>query len=157
MIRRISCSGVFSSVHFTRSLHWPLSPPPIQVKYLDEDPLEFALRQEARHYGLDDFDFSRELAFVRINDNPTVGEFRYMTSEGRANMFYGSNRQDFYRYFTWKVLGDPEHLYHFRTYNSDRNGPVFVKPSTKRQNLFVQIIDKVKQWGGIKAKTNTTA
>merc|ERR1711991_914572 len=74
--------------------------------------LEFAMRTEARVYGFDDMTYTRELAFIRTNDNPTVGEFRQMTSEQRREMFWGSDRQDFYMWFTWKVLGKPEHLYH---------------------------------------------
>ena len=95
-----------------RFLHYPLSRPPIDMDYSDEDTLEFAMRQEARTWGFDDMTYVRELAFVRINDNPTVGQFRGMSPEQRREMFWGSDRQDFYMWFTWKVLGKPEHLYH---------------------------------------------
>jgi hypothetical protein len=95
-----------------RQLHFPLSRPPVEFDYTDEDTLEFAMRTEARTWGFDDLQYVRELAFVRINDNPTVGEFRNMTVDQRREMFWGSDRQDFYMWFTWKVLGKPEHLYH---------------------------------------------
>ncbi|KNH03933.1 cytochrome c oxidase subunit 10 [Perkinsela sp. CCAP 1560/4] len=100
----------------TRQLHFPLSAPPLQIKYLDEDPLEYALQQEARHFGFDDTEYTRELAFVRINDNPTVGQFRQMNTDERASLFYASGRPDFYTFFTWKVLGKHEHLYHYRDF-----------------------------------------
>eukprot|EP00758_Cryptobia_borreli_P002378 Tbor_TRINITY_DN2987_c0_g2::TRINITY_DN2987_c0_g2_i1::g.1182::m.1182 len=96
----------------TRSLHFPLTRPPIQIDYLDSDPLEFAVRTEARVWSFDDLAYMREMAFIRINDNPTVGEFRSMTADERRKMFWGSDRQDFYRHLTWKVTGTPEHLYH---------------------------------------------
>ena len=99
-----------------RGLHFPISRPKLQIKYLDEDPLEFALQQEARHFGYDDFSYNRELAFLRINDNPTVGQFRQMDTDQRAALFYGSDRPDFYAFLTWKVLGKHEHLYHYREY-----------------------------------------
>jgi len=95
-----------------RAYHFPLSRPPIPITYLDSDPLEYAVRTEARNFGFDDFQYMRELAFVRINDNPTVGDFRSLNTEGRRKIFWGSDRQDFFRYFTYKVTGAPEHLYH---------------------------------------------
>jgi hypothetical protein len=95
-----------------REMHFPLSRPPIPITYLDSDPLEFALRTEARNYGMDDFQYMRELAFVRINDNPSVGDFRSMNTDARRKMFWGSDRQDFFRFLTYKVVGQPEHLYH---------------------------------------------
>ncbi|CUG88046.1 cytochrome c oxidase subunit 11, putative [Bodo saltans] len=95
-----------------RSLHFPITAAPIEIEYLDTDPLEFAVRQEARTWGFDDMTFMRELAFVRINDNPTIGKFRSMTPDERRDMFWGSDRQDFYRFLTYKVTGTPEHLYH---------------------------------------------
>jgi len=98
----------------SRDLHYPLSPAPFPIKYLDSDPLEFVLRQEARNFGLDDFEYSRELAFVRINDNPSVGYFKGLSSADRAKLFYGSTRQDFYTYLVFKLTGQVEHLYHFR-------------------------------------------
>mmetsp|Transcript_20429 Transcript_20429/g.31887 ORF Transcript_20429/g.31887 Transcript_20429/m.31887 type:complete len:127 (-) Transcript_20429:27-407(-) len=100
-----------------RQLHFPVSPPPLQIKYLDEDPLEYALQQEARHFGLDDGEYVKELAFVRINNNPTVGQFRAMTSDERASLFYASNKPDFYCYLTWKVVGKQEHLYQYRDFS----------------------------------------
>ena len=95
-----------------RFLHYPINRPPIEIEYNDEDTLEFALRTEARNWGFDDMQYVRELAFCRINDNPTVGEFRNITVQQRREMFWGSDRQDFYLWLTWKVLGKPEHLYH---------------------------------------------
>nr|AAB50892.1 cytochrome c oxidase subunit 10 {N-terminal} [Crithidia fasciculata=insect trypanosomatids, Peptide Mitochondrial Partial, 33 aa] [Crithidia fasciculata] len=32
-------------------LHFPISAPPIEIDYLDNDPLEFAVRTEARKWG----------------------------------------------------------------------------------------------------------
>jgi hypothetical protein len=95
-----------------RALHFPITPSPIPIEYLDSDPLEFAVRNEARNWRFDDLGYMRELAFVRINDNPTVGSFRKMTPEQRRELFWGSDRQDFYRHLTYKVVGTPEHLYH---------------------------------------------
>lgn len=95
-----------------RKLHFPLTPAPMPITYLDSDPLEFALRTEARHWGFDDQAYVRELAFCRINDNPTIGDFRAAGPEGRKKMFHGSTRQDFFRWMTFKVCGTPEHLYH---------------------------------------------
>lgn len=95
-----------------RQLHFPLSKPPLPISFLDSDPLEYALRIEARNYGMDDMQYTRELAFCRIADNPTVGDFRNMPEQKRKELFWGSNRQDFYRWFTYKVIGKPEHLYH---------------------------------------------
>lgn len=100
------------AVETLRALHFPVSKPPIDISYLDADPLEYALRIEARKWGLDDLNYMRELAFVRIADNPTVGQFRSMTMAERRNMFCGSDRQDFYREFVNAVTGKPEHLYH---------------------------------------------
>lgn len=100
-----------TSVAALRELHFPLSKPPLPITYLDSDPLEYALRIEARCFQFDDMQYTRELAFVRIGDNPTVGDFRNMTGQQRREMFWGSNRQDFFRMFTWKVIGKPEHLY----------------------------------------------
>ena len=105
-----------TSAKWSRQLHFPLSSPPLQIMYLDEDPLEYALQQEARHFRYDDVAYNRDLAFVRIHDNPTVGQFRQMTSDQRASMFWGCDRPDFYAFFTWKLLGKHEHLYHFREY-----------------------------------------
>ena len=95
-----------------RAMHFPCSKPPIEITYVDTDPLEYALRTEARVWGFDDMQYMRELAFIRINDNPTVGTFRTMTPDQRRDLFWGSDRQDFYLWFTWKVMGKPEHLYH---------------------------------------------
>ena len=95
-----------------RGLHFPITRPPIDVEYLDTDPLEFAVRTEARVWQFDDMGFMRELGFVRINDNPTIGDFKNMTLDEQRKMFWGSDRQDFYRHLTWKVTGTPEHLYH---------------------------------------------
>ena len=95
-----------------RALHFPLTPAPMPITYMDSDPLEFALRNEARNFGFDDCMYVRELAFVRIHDNPSVGDFRSMSADGRRKLFHGSTRQDFFRWMTWKVTGTPEHLYH---------------------------------------------
>ena len=95
-----------------RHMHYPVSRPPIEFTYGDEDTLEFALRTESRIWGFDDLGYMRELAFVRINDNPSVGQFRAMTADQRREVFWGSDRQDFYMWFTNKVIGKPEHLYH---------------------------------------------
>jgi hypothetical protein len=105
-------AAVGASASQARHLHFPISRPPIEIEYNDEDTLEFAMRTEARVWGFDDLAYVRELAFVRINDNPTVGQFRNMSVQERREMFWGSDRQDFYMWFTWKVLGKPEHLYH---------------------------------------------
>ena len=95
-----------------RELHFPLTKPPLEITYLDSDPLEYALRIEARNFGLDDFQYMRELAFVRINDNPSVGEWRNLSAEERKFQWWGSDRQDFYSWFTYRLLGKREHLYH---------------------------------------------
>lgn len=105
----IAFSGLVAA---KRELHFPISRPPIEIGYLDTDPLEFALRTEARVWGFDDFAYMRELAFVRINDNPTVGDFRNMSGEERKKLWWGCNRQDFYRWFVFRVCGKKEHLYH---------------------------------------------
>lgn len=112
MAARPTSAMTFAAANQVRFLHFPLSRPPLPITYIDADPLEFALRTEARTYGFDDFTYMRELAFIRINDNPTVGEFRAMTEDDRKKMFWGSDRQDFFQWFTWKVCGKPEHLYH---------------------------------------------
>lgn len=93
-------------------LHFPVSAPPIPIEYLDSDPLEFAVRTEARKWGFDDLQYMRELAFVRIKENPTVGDFRQMAPEERRDIFWGSDRQDFFRHLTFTLTGTPEHLYH---------------------------------------------
>lgn len=111
-MRRVCASALAAPLAAARNLHFPLSRPPIDIEYLDTDPLEYAVRTEARVWGFDDLAYMRELAFVRINDNPTVGEFKDMTKEDRRQMFWGSDRQDFYRHLTHKVIGTPEHLYH---------------------------------------------
>jgi hypothetical protein len=100
------------NVSAVRNLHFPLSPPPLPITYLDSDPLEFAVRTEGRNFGFDDVQYVRELAFIRIGDNPTVGDFRNAGPDGRRKIFMGSNRQDFFRFLTYKVCGKPEHLYH---------------------------------------------
>ena len=112
-MRRFLSSAV-GTPQMTRALHYPISGAPVPIKYLDSDPLEFALRQEARNYNLDDFEYSRELAFVRINDNPSVGFFKSLSSADRAALFYGTQRQDFYTYFVFKLIGEVEHVYHYR-------------------------------------------
>ncbi|EPY34234.1 cytochrome c oxidase subunit 10 [Strigomonas culicis] len=116
MFRRISSrvSGVLaaSAATQTRQMHFPISAPPVEIEYLDSDPLEYAVRTEARKWGFDDFQYMRELAFVRIKENPTVGQFREMTPDQRRDMFWGSDRQDFFRQLTFAVTGQPEHLYH---------------------------------------------
>lgn len=112
MLRRVTRSAVAAPLVAARNLHFPLTRPPIDLEYLDTDPLEFAVRTESRVWGFDDLTYMRELAFVRIHDNPTVGDFRAMTPEARKDMFWGSDRQDFFRHLTWKVTGTPEHLYH---------------------------------------------
>lgn len=96
----------------SRLVHFPITRPPIDIDYLDSDPLEFAVRTEARKWGFDDFQYMRELAFVRIKDSPTIGEFREMTADERRDMFWGSDRQDFFRHLTNTLMGTPEHLYH---------------------------------------------
>lgn len=115
-MRRLASSklavATASAVTATRDLHFPLTRPPIEISYLDSDPLEYALRIEARNFGLDDFQYMRELAFVRINDNPTVGQWRALTPDERKFQWWGSDRQDFYSWFTYRVLGKREHLYH---------------------------------------------
>ena len=111
-MRRVTQMVGLSAVAQVRNFTYPMTAPPIEITYLDSDPLEYAVRTEARVRGYDDFYYHRELAFVRINDNPTVGQFRAMTKEQRRRMFWGSNRQDFFVHLTWKVLGTPEHLYH---------------------------------------------
>jgi hypothetical protein len=111
-MRRVSQMVGLSAVAQVRGFTYPMSGPPIDIEYLDSDPLEYAVRTEARNKHFDDFLYHRELAFVRINDSPTVGQFRAMTKEQRRRMFWGSNRQDFYCHLTWKVIGKPEHLYH---------------------------------------------
>ena len=111
-MRRASKITALAAVAQARNLHFPITPAPIEIEYLDTDPLEYAVRQEARAWGFDDMSFMRELAFVRINDNPTVGQFRSMTPDQRRDMFWGSDRQDFFRFLTYKVLGKQEHLYH---------------------------------------------
>lgn len=114
MMKRFASRGVAPVIAAAgaRFLHFPISRPPIPVTYLDSDPLEFAMRNEARIHGFDDFTYMRELAFIRINDNPTVGEFRALSKEQRADMFWGSDRQDFFRWLTLKTTGTAEHLYH---------------------------------------------
>lgn len=112
MMRRLtSCVAATAGAH-CRQLHFPVTPAPIEIEYLDTDPLEFAVRTEARAWGFDDMQYMRELAFVRIKENPTVGQFRQMAPEDRRDMFWGSDRQDFFRHLTFKVTGTPEHLYH---------------------------------------------
>jgi hypothetical protein len=111
-MRRVAQMVGLSAASQVRNFTYPCSPPPIPIEYLDSDPLEYAVRTEARNKGFDDFNYHRELAFVRINDNPTIGQFRAMTKEQRRRMFWGTQRQDFYAHLTWKVLGTPEHLYH---------------------------------------------
>ncbi|CBH18347.1 cytochrome oxidase subunit X [Trypanosoma equiperdum] len=106
---RVACA---CSVPQARSLHFPITPPPIEIEYLDNDPLEFAVRTEARKWRFDDMGYMRELAFVRINNNPTVGDFRNMSPDERRNLFWGSDRQDFFRHLTCTLTGSPEHLYH---------------------------------------------
>lgn len=101
-----------SAASQTRQLHFPVSAPPIEIDYLDTDPLEFAVRTEARKWGFDDMQYMRELAFVRIKENPTVGQFRQMAPDERRDMFWGSDRQDFFRHLTFTLTGAPEHLYH---------------------------------------------
>lgn len=112
-MRRV-CSRVVSvcAAQQSRCLHFPITPPPIEIEYLDDDPLEFAVRTEARKFGFDDMSYMRELAFVRINNNPSVGQFRAMTPDERRNLFWGSDRQDFFRHLTHTLTGVPEHLYH---------------------------------------------
>jgi hypothetical protein len=98
----------------SRQHHFPLGPPPIEIEYLDSDPLDFALRTECREFNFDDVNYMRELAFIRIHDNQhlTVGDFRAMTPDQRKKMFWGSQRQDFFRWFVWKLTEKKEHLYH---------------------------------------------
>jgi hypothetical protein len=113
VVKASSCLTVAAqSTSAVRNLHFPLTPAPMPITYLDSDPLEFALRTEARHFGMDDGMYVRELAFCRINDNPTVGDFRNAGPEGRRKIFHGSTRQDFFRWLTYKLCGTPEHLYH---------------------------------------------
>lgn len=113
MLRRVSThvSTVCAATQ-SRQLHFPISAPPIEIEYLDADPLEFAVRTEARKMGFDDLQYMRELAFVRIKENPTVGQFRQMAVEERRDMFWGTDRQDFFRHITFTLTGTPEHLYH---------------------------------------------
>ncbi|KAG8341783.1 putative cytochrome c oxidase subunit 10 [Trypanosoma vivax] len=106
---RVSC---LCTLPLVRALHFPLTPPPIEIEYLNDDPLEFAVRTEARKWGFDDMGYMRELAFVRISNNPTVGDFRSMSADERRNLFWGSDRQDFFRHLTHTLIGTPEHLYH---------------------------------------------
>lgn len=102
---RVACiSGAFVAL--------PYIGPPIEVDYLDTDPLEYAVRTEARKWGFDDFQYMRELAFVRIHNNPSVGQFRQMSPAQRRDIFWGSDRQDFFRHLTFSLTGTPEHLYH---------------------------------------------
>ncbi|AIN98493.1 cytochrome c oxidase subunit 10, putative [Leishmania panamensis] len=109
---RISAFTAMPAVEQIRQFHFPLTSPPIDIEYLDSDPLEFAVRTEARNWGFDDLQYMRELAFVRINNNPSIGDFRTMTPEERRDLFWGSDRQDFFRHITYKLTGNPEHLYH---------------------------------------------
>ena len=121
MLRRAHGAVAAAIAGQARSHHFPMTKPPIEIEYLDSDPMDYAIRQEAREWGFDDLYYMRELAFVRIYDNPnlTVGEFRNMTPEERKKMFWGSNRQDFYRWFVWKTCGKKEHLYHKGWDNQD--------------------------------------
>ncbi|CAD2219151.1 cytochrome c oxidase subunit 10 [Angomonas deanei] len=117
MFRRVFSSRVNASVAActavqARQLHFPITAPPVEIEYLDSDPLEYAVRTEARKWGFDDFQYMRELAFVRIKENPTVGQFRGMAADERREMFWGSDRQDFFRHLTFTLTGQPEHLYH---------------------------------------------
>lgn len=116
MMRRFTAflpaAAAVSSLQQTRQLHFPISAPPIDIEYLDSDPLEFAVRTEARKWGFDDLMYMRELAFVRIKENPSVGDFRQMAPEERRDLFWGSDRQDFFRHLTNVLTGAPEHLYH---------------------------------------------
>lgn len=111
-MRRACNAFAIATAAQARGLHFPITAAPIEIEYLDTDPLEFAVRQEARAWGFDDMGYMRELAFVRINENPTIGQFRQMTPDQRRDLFWGSDRQDFYRHLTYKVTGAPEHLYH---------------------------------------------
>ena len=97
-----------------RSVHFPLSPPPFETGYLDSDPLDFAIRQESRVMDFDDISYMKQLAFIRIHENPhiTVGEFRKMTDKERKDMFWGCDRADFYRHLVFRTVGIKEHLYH---------------------------------------------
>lgn len=109
---RVAAFVAVPAVQQTRQLHFPISAPPIEIEYLDSDPLEFAVRTEARKWGFDDMQYMRELAFVRIKENPSIGDFRKMTPEDRRDLFWGSDRQDFFRHLTSTLTGAPEHLYH---------------------------------------------
>jgi len=95
-----------------RFISYPITKPPIDIEYLDSDPLEFFVRTEGRYFGFDDMMYHRELTFVRINDNPTIGQFRAMTKQQRQQLWWGCDRQDFFRWMTWRLTGTPEHLYH---------------------------------------------
>ena len=95
-----------------RTYLFPTTPPPVPQIYLPTDSLEFVIKTEARNQGMDDTEYMRELAFVRIHDNPSVGDFVAMTPEGRREMFQGSGRPDFFMEVTFKLLGKPELLYH---------------------------------------------
>ena len=95
-----------------RGYLFPASPPPIPLTFGDTDALELAVKTVAREWEFDDIQYMRELAFVRIHDNPTVGEFRAMTPEQRRDMWHGSTRADFFAELTFKLCGKPELLYY---------------------------------------------
>ena len=117
-MRRFAASsfGAATSVvaQQARSMHFPMTPPPFETGYLDSDPLDFVIRQESRTLGYDDIQYMKQLAFVRIYDNPhlTVGEFKNMSTKERKDMWWGCDRPDFYRRLVFRTSGAKEHLYH---------------------------------------------
>ena len=96
----------------SRTYLFPCSPAPLPMTFGDQDQLELAVKTISREMKFDDMNYMRELAFCRIHDNPTVGEFRSMSPAQRRDLWHGSTRPEFFAELTYRLCGAPELLYY---------------------------------------------